>query len=315
MRVLILGGGGTLGAFSAGALLALERTPWKPDLCIGSSAGGINLLRSTVGGAASAVAFWRELDAATLLREALFDDMLNGGFLAERAFYERVERDVGFDALLADPRELSFLVADMETGRVALRGNRTEPTAERLRDVSRGAYALPPLMPPIRVDGRLLGDGGLLHNAPLERALRQGATEIVYLCNVQVMPFEGFARTSTFGASLRYLDIFVRRASNVGFADAEIIEGVYHGVPFVTIAPPPDRGLLSLVRAMIPTRRKLERLLVLGEAQAEKAIAMTPWITHPRDVRTPKNALPNRRTRLAGGSEAERGASEEGADR
>ena len=51
MKVLILGGGGTLGAFSAGALHALERKGFVPDAMIGSSAGGINMLRWMVGGA------------------------------------------------------------------------------------------------------------------------------------------------------------------------------------------------------------------------------------------------------------------------
>ena len=54
MKVLILGGGGTLGAFSAGALRALEAEGWRADACIASSAGGINLLRASAGGAAKA---------------------------------------------------------------------------------------------------------------------------------------------------------------------------------------------------------------------------------------------------------------------
>ncbi|MGH7149473.1 MAG: hypothetical protein ACREIU_02180, partial [Planctomycetota bacterium] len=33
----------------------LEARGWSPELCIGSSAGGINLLRATVGGADAAV--------------------------------------------------------------------------------------------------------------------------------------------------------------------------------------------------------------------------------------------------------------------
>jgi NTE family protein len=58
MKVLILGGGGTLGAFSAGALKALEEHGFVPDVLIGSSAGGINLLRYLVGGADEAMEFW-----------------------------------------------------------------------------------------------------------------------------------------------------------------------------------------------------------------------------------------------------------------
>lgn len=278
MRTLILGGGGTLGAFSAGALQALEERGWKPEMCIGSSAGGINLLRATVGGAAAATAFWSDLDWSVLLREAVGDNPFNGGMLSERAFYERVERDVDFEALHRDRRAIGFLVVDMETGRVSVRGNRTEPTPEALRTVSRAAYALPPLLPPVPDGPRWLADGGLLHNAPLESALRLGATEIVYLCNVQVLPHEGYAHPATLPATGRYLDIFFRRASNVGFADQQITEHLWRGVPLLVIAPPPTRGLTSLVRYMMPSSRGLRALIKLGRVRAKEAI--DHWTTH-----------------------------------
>lgn len=281
MKVLILGGGGTLGAFSAGALRALEEAGWTPDAFIGSSAGGINLLRSMVGGAACAAEFWTDLSWRALLLEGLRDNVFNGGLLSEERFYERVESRVDFDRLLADPRVLSFLVVDMENGRVALRGNRTETSAESLRLVSRGAYALPPLLPPVRVGAKLLCDGGLLYNAPLAQAAALGATEIVYLCNVQVLPFEGYDRPWTLPATSRYLDIFFRRASNVGFADAEITEGTYRGIPFLTVAPPAAPGLRSIFGALRPTRAQLTRLISLGYAEASAALSQ--WKSGPPD--------------------------------
>lgn len=160
----------------------------------------------------------------------------------------------------------------MRTGRVALRGNRTEPTAESLRLVSRAAYALPPLMPPVRVGQSLLCDGGLLQNAPLERAAARGATEIVYLCNVQVVPHERYDRPWTLPATLRYFEIFFRRASNVGFADAEVTEGTWRNIPFLTIAPPAAPGLRSLLSAVLPTHKRLERLVGIGYAEATAAL-------------------------------------------
>jgi predicted acylesterase/phospholipase RssA len=81
--------------------------------------------------------------------------------------------------------------------------------------VSRGAYALPPLLPPVPLGDELLADGGLLHNAPLDAAVKLGATEIVYLCNVHAIPRAGFRKTSTVRSAWRYADIFFRRASNV----------------------------------------------------------------------------------------------------
>jgi NTE family protein len=273
VRVLILGGGGTLGAFSAGALRAIEEQGWAPDAVIGSSAGGINLLRASAGGSGVAARFWTGLRWPTLLREALADNPFNGGVLAEEKFYARVEDGVDFEALLRDRRTIAFLVVDLQTGRVALRGNRTEGSAEALRLVSRAAYALPPLLPPVRLGGALHADGGLLYNAPLDRAAALGATEIIYVCNVQVLPFEGYARPHTLPATLRYLDVFFRRASNVGFADAVISEGAWRDIPFLTIAPPAAPGLRSIVAALRPTRAQMQRLVGLGYSEALSAFA------------------------------------------
>jgi NTE family protein len=41
------------------------------------------------------------------------------------------------------------------------------------------ACALPPVLPPVRVDGRLYVDGGTLYHLPLKEAVASGATEIV----------------------------------------------------------------------------------------------------------------------------------------
>jgi len=272
MRTLILGGGGTLGAFSAGALQALVSRGWEPEMIIGSSAGGINLLRATAGGADAASRFWSELDWKSLLWEGVTSRPLNGGIMDEERFYRRVEEGVDFEAMLRDRRTIAFLVVDMETGRVAVRGNRTERDADALRSISRAAYSLPPLLPPISFDGCFLADGGLLHNAPLESALRLGATEIVYLCNVQVLPHEGYQRPSTVPSTARYMDIFFRRASNVGFADQEVAEHLFRGVPLLVIAPPPTQGLSSLVRYMIPSKKGLGSLIKLGRMRAKQAL-------------------------------------------
>ncbi len=125
----------------------------------------------------------------------------------------------------------------------------------------------------------LLADGGLLINAPLDSAIKLGATEIVYLCNVQVLPRESTSKKSTLKATLRYADIFVRRASNVGFADAELKEGNYRGVPFVAIAPPSDLRLDSMLSWMIPKEGAMDHLVQYGRASAERALAQTRWLS------------------------------------
>ncbi|MDB4945826.1 MAG: uncharacterized protein JWP97_5360 [Labilithrix sp.] len=274
MKVLILGGGGTLGAFSAGALKALEEHGFVPDVMIGSSAGGINLMRYLVGGAQESIKFWCSVaKLRTVLRGLIHGKNFSEGLLDARWFRARVEAGVDFEAMMKDPRNLSFLVADLVTGKVTVRGNRTEKDAYALRAVSRGAYALPPLLPPVQLGSEVLADGGLLHNAPLHAAVKLGATEIVYLCNVHAIPREGFKKPSAVRSMWRYAEIFFRRASNVGFVDAEIVDDHFRGVRFLAIAPPANLGFGSLVRWMLPTIDAARYLVDSGYSQAKKALA------------------------------------------
>jgi NTE family protein len=306
VRVLILGGGGTLGAFSAGALRALEEIDWRPEALIGSSAGGINLLRSLVGGAGAAADFWLSLDWKSLLWEGARHDIWSRGLLDPEKFHARVDEGVDYEALLRDRRTVSFIVVSLATGKVKVRGNRTEASAEALRTMAHASYSLPPLLPPVEAHGHLLADGGLLQNAPLEAAVKAGATEIVYLCNVQALPREGFLHRSTLSAAARYADIFFRRASNVGFADAEFVEGKFRGVPFLTIAPSPTVKLRSMFGWMLPARASMTRLIAAGHDCALSAIRQSPWMTGQapppeHTVRHPTAERVTRRFRPLGG--------------
>lgn len=297
MKVLILGGGGTLGAFSAGALRALEQHGFVPDAMIGSSAGGINMLRWLVGGAEEAIRFWKETASPwTLARGLVHGENLSAGLLDPEWFRARVERGVDFGLVARDPRPLSFLVVDMKTGRVRVRGNRTEPSPDALRAVARAAYALPPLLPPVPLGDELLADGGLLYNAPLNAAVKLGATEIVYLCNVHALPRKGFMRPSTVRSAWRYAEIFFRRASNVGFADAEIVDDRFRGVPFLAVTPPANLRFGSLLRWMVPRVDAVQHLVDTGYRCAIDA--MLRW--HPE--RTPPSARSARDARDARGA-------------
>jgi NTE family protein len=280
MKVLILGGGGTLGAFSAGALCALDELGFVPDAVIGSSAGGINLLRWSAGGASAAIGFWKEnARLRTILRGIFHGRNFSDGILDPGPFRARVEEGVDFEGLLHDRRVLGFLVVDMATGRVTVRGNRTETSAEALRAITRGAYALPPLLPPVPWDGTMLADGGLLQNAPLTAAASLGATSIVYVCNVHAIPRAGFQKPSTIRSTWRYAEIFFRRASNVGFVDAEIMDGRFRQVPFLAIAPPADLGFGSILRWMVPRIDAVQHLVDQGHAAARRAFEQ--WDASP----------------------------------
>jgi predicted acylesterase/phospholipase RssA len=287
MRVLILGGGGTLGAFSAGALRALEERGLTFDAFIGSSAGAINLQRWLVGGPEEAIRFWCDVARfRTILRGILHGRNFREGILDAPWFRARVEEGVDFEAMHHERGKptggsrkvtFAFLVVDLKTGRVSVRGNHTEDGAEQLRACARGAYALPPLLPPVVCGNELLADGGLLHNAPLQAAVKLGATEIIYLCNVHALPHAEFSKTSTIRSAWRYAEIFFRRASNVGFVDEEIVEDRYRGVRFLAITPPASLRFASMLRWMVPAVDAASHLVSSGYEAATRALSSNSW--------------------------------------
>lgn len=288
MKVLILGGGGTLGAFSAGALRALDERGHSPDVLIGSSAGAINLLRWLNGGAEEAIRFWCSVaKPKTIMRGLLHGRNFTEGILDAEWFRARVEQGVDFEAIKRDRRTLAFMVVDLRTGRVSVRGNNTERDAESIRAVARGSYALPPLLPPVRLGDEVLADGGLLHNAPLQAAVKLGATEIIYLCNVHAVPASRIGRLSTLRSTGRYAEIFFRRASNVGFVDAEIVDDRYRGVPFLAIAPPAGLRIGSVLRWMVPRVDAAKYLIESGYDAATRAL--DGW-TGGRTTASPRSA-------------------------
>lgn len=85
----------------------------------------------------------------------------------------QLDRLVDWDRLNASPVRFSFLALDLERGEEVWWDNRSDRIEARH---VLAATALPPLLPPVEIGGRLFWDGGLANNLPVDRAL-SGALE------------------------------------------------------------------------------------------------------------------------------------------
>jgi NTE family protein len=202
--VLVLQGGGALGAYQAGVYRALHEAGMIPDWVIGTSIGAIN--GALIAGNAPADrlakldAFWHRVEHGIL--PAALSDMPFGGrqmanFLtmtqgvsgffspnplafassawrlgAEKAGYYRTEplkhtlsELVDFGLINAGQCRLTVGAADVKDASMRYFDSRDE--ALDVRHVM-ASGALPPAFPPIRIDGRLYWDGGILSNTPVE---------------------------------------------------------------------------------------------------------------------------------------------------
>ncbi len=190
-QAFVLGGGGARGAMQVGALRALFEASYKPNLLVGTSIGAVN---------AAGLAFWgTNQDGVTALEQAYWK--MEGGHLmdqppAQLAFHALSGRpnrhasqqianlavsmgitpDLRFDQMTH--ARLAMVGTELETGKTVIYGQ--DPSQTVLEGLL-ASTAIPPWFAPVEKGGRLIIDGGILSNLPIEPALTLGATEIIAL--------------------------------------------------------------------------------------------------------------------------------------
>jgi NTE family protein len=211
--VLLLQGGGALGAYQAGVYQALHEHALTPDWIVGTSIGAVNAALIAGNQRATRLqrvkAFWDRvahpdnLDMSAIgdaqRREHIFlntlDTVMRGapGFFTPRCFSPFAL------GLPVDPEDASFYdTAALEDtlrelvdfdylntpGCTRLTINAVKVTTGQLAHFDsahqrigpahiRASGSLPPGFPPVRIDGELYWDGGLYSNTPLESVLAE----------------------------------------------------------------------------------------------------------------------------------------------
>ena len=200
--VVVLQGGGALGAFQAGVFQALHENGFEPDWIIGTSIGAINA--SLIAGNApddrlpALEAFWQRmaqrqspLGHATELWQAwTYGQTLlcgipgffapnpaaflgshaplgadNAGYYSTEPLRRTLDDLVDFDRINSGPLRLTVGAAVVRTSQ--MRYFDTRDTRIDARHIM-ASGALPPAFPAVRIDGDLYWDGGILSNTPAE---------------------------------------------------------------------------------------------------------------------------------------------------
>jgi len=202
-NVLVLQGGGALGAYQAGVYQALHEAGMEPDWVIGTSIGAINA--ALIAGNAPADrlaklwAFWRQVEYAlpantmaalpggtqasrlltmfnglpsffkpnpmALLGNAWPLGAEHAGHYSTAPLRETLTELVDFDRINRHETRISVGAANVCTSQMHYFDSREQ--AFRVEHVM-ASGALPPAFPAVRVDGELYWDGGILSNTPLE---------------------------------------------------------------------------------------------------------------------------------------------------
>jgi len=178
VTAFVLSGGASLGASQAGMLRALSEAGIRPDLVVGTSVGAVNGAW-VAGGAAPAdlCEIWRSLRRNTVFPTRPVDGLL--GFLGHR---EHLVPDSGIRGLLRnhvrfgrlEDAQIPFYVVATDI----LSGSDTLLSSGDAVDAILASTAIPGVLPPVRVAGRDLMDGGVVNNTPISHAIRLGADRI-----------------------------------------------------------------------------------------------------------------------------------------
>jgi NTE family protein len=169
---LTLSGGGAFGAAHVGVLQVLEERGIRPGIVTGTSSGAL------VGSAYAAGLDGAAIEAIARRfrwsRIAAWSFQPRWGLLDTRVVAEAVRRLHGEDPRIEDlPRRFGAVATDLRTRQAVVIDH--GPLSAALR----ATIAVPGLLPPVRLGGRLLADGGMVDNVPHFAARKLGAERVI----------------------------------------------------------------------------------------------------------------------------------------
>jgi len=177
--LFVLGGGGALGAYQAGAVRALIEAGIIPDALFGASVGGLNaaFLASDPGPrrAGQLVRWWLNEETHDVLTPSLWNRVRGvtaaavgaaGALFDERPLRRLITTHVRAHDISELAVPLTVTTTCLDCGRAVHHGR------GRTEDVLVASCALPGLFPATRLaDGHRHVDGGVVHGVPIEPAI------------------------------------------------------------------------------------------------------------------------------------------------
>ncbi|WP_052226487.1 patatin-like phospholipase family protein [Microbacterium mangrovi] len=169
---LVLGGGGAFGAAHVGVLQVLEERGIRPGIVTGTSSGA--LVAAAYAARVDHPAIEKAARAFRWSSIARWSFRPRWGLLDTHAVTDAVHGMFGSDPLIEEfDRRFGAFATDLRARRgvVLDRG----PLSSALRST----IAVPGLLPPVRRDGLLLADGGMIDNVPVGAARTLGASRTI----------------------------------------------------------------------------------------------------------------------------------------
>lgn len=271
---LALSGGANFGALQAGALEVILETGFRPQIITGTSAGALNAVflasDPTVAGTRKVQDLWKKVGPKEVgkpsvilgvRRLASHEESLLPGEPLARFLLRSLPKTETFGELeqIAGIKAYTTGVC-VEDGELRIFGDLPE---DRLIDGCMASAAMPPFLPPWKVDGKHYLDGGVYVKLPILTAIERGASQVVAL---HITDFK--VRLVQKGVPASIHRAFSLMAN--WMVKTEIRQARQLGVPVrvITLEVPPGISLWDY--------RQADPLIKLGRAVARKSLAEEP---------------------------------------
>ena len=284
--VLVLQGGGALGAYQAGVYQALHEAGIEPDWVIGTSIGAINGALIAGNTAEARVdrlrEFWKRVEhASPYASAAIMAYGIRAFFVPRLPAFGGVHAPVGLDRAsyystaplretLAELVSLECLNAKhmrLTVGAVNVRTGAMRYFDSRERalgiDHVMASGALPPAFPAVRIDGEPYWDGGVYSNTPIEAVLDDNPRRDSVIFGVNVWQPSGAEPQSIWQAMGRQKDIQYASRADSHIARQKQIHRLRHVIRELTqhLTPEKQRQLRELSSWGCGTTMHVVRLL------------------------------------------------------
>jgi NTE family protein len=334
--VLVMQGGGALGAYQGGVYEALHQAGVEPDWIIGTSIGAINASiicgnpverrlerlkefwrRVERTSPFEGVPFWNNLSdqitALTTMAHGIpgffeshgqaFQGAESAGYYSTLPLQKSLRELVDFDLVRQAKPRLSLGAAQVRTSTMRYFDSREMPLAV---EHVMASGALPPAFPPVRIEGELYWDGGILSNTPTEAIFDDNPRRSALVFAVHMWHPFGPEPTTMFDVLHRFKDIqFSSRLKNHIARQLEthrlrhIISQLARHVPQELRTTPAVREMASygcttrmhIIQLLAPRLDNENHMKELdfspygirtrwqaGHADARKVLSRAPWI-------------------------------------
>ena len=211
---LVLGGGGAKGAAEAGALKVIEEAGVPIDMIAGTSIGSI------VGGMYSIG--YRSADLDSLFSSQNWLELFGKELLGKHSIINLLDTMVARSPTARMPwrGEMNPYMSPMSFDKLPIPfrcvatdlRTQTEVVLDsgRLAQCMRASMAIPGVFSPVRMDGKVLIDGGAMNNLPVDVARNMGA-DIVIAIDLTQNKHDDHDESSAFKTGIGLIDWFLER--------------------------------------------------------------------------------------------------------